>query len=341
MVMMMSSTNTPLPAPAAAPLARRARDLALMAALFGLMLAGLAGLAAATGWQETLDHMAGLSFLQIAGLLSLSLVNYAFRGLRWHIFTRSLGLRTGLAQNLRHFLGGFAMSVTPGRVGELVRMRWLRRETGWSFERTAPLVLADRASDLAAIALILGGSVALSTGGIKGAVPVTLAALAAAIIATRPALLAALVTLAYRASGLAPRLFARLRGAAKSLRRVSNGPVLASALGLGLVGWLAEGYAFYLLLMWMGADVPLVMAIGIFVFATLVGGLTGAPGGIGGAEGTMIALLALQGIPFEVSLPATLIIRVTTLWFAIGLGLVIFPFAERISKRESHALENR
>jgi uncharacterized protein (TIRG00374 family) len=153
--------------------------------------------------------------------------------------------------------------------------------------------------------------------------------------------LAAVVTLTYRASGLAPRLFARLRRAAKSLRHFSNAPVLTGALALGLIGWLAEGYAFYLLLMWMGADVPLVMAIGIFVFSTLVGGLTGAPGGIGGAEGTMIALLALQGIPFEVSLPATLIIRVTTLWFAIGIGFVVFPFAERISKRESHALENR
>lgn len=335
--MTSSSTHIPLPP---AP-ARRLRDLALLAALFGLMLIGLIGLAAATGWQETLDHIARLSPLQIAGLLALSLVNYGFRGLRWHIFTRSLGLRTALIQNYRHFLGGFAMSVTPGRVGELVRLRWLRRETGWSFERTAPLVLADRASDLAAIALILGGAVSLSTGGITGAVPVTLAALAAAFIATRPTLLSAIVTLTYRATGLAPRLFARLRGAAKSLRHVSNGPVLVVALALGLIGWLAEGYAFYLLMMWMGADVPLAMAIGIFVFSTLVGGLTGAPGGIGGAEGTMIALLALQGIPFEVSLPATLVIRVTTLWFAIGIGFVVFPFAERISKRESHALENR
>ncbi|MGO4917816.1 lysylphosphatidylglycerol synthase transmembrane domain-containing protein [Pseudogemmobacter sp. W21_MBD1_M6] len=335
----MTSSSTHIPLPPAPE--RRLRDLALLAALFGLMLVGLIGLAAATGWQETLDHIARLSPLQIAGLLALSLVNYGFRGLRWHIFTRSLGLRTALIQNYRHFLGGFAMSVTPGRVGELVRLRWLRRETGWNFDRTAPLVLADRASDLAAIALILGGAVSLSTGGITGAVPVTLAALAAAFIATRPTLLSAIVSLTYRATGLAPRLFARLRGAAKSLRHVSNGPVLVAALALGLIGWLAEGYAFYLLMMWMGADVPLAMAIGIFVFSTLVGGLTGAPGGIGGAEGTMIALLALQGIPFEVSLPATLVIRVTTLWFAIGIGFVVFPFAERISKRESHALENR
>ena len=67
----------------------------------------------------------------------------------------------------------------------------------------------------------------------------------------------------------------------------------------------------------------------IFLFSSIAGGLTGAPGGVGGAEAAMIALLSLEGIPLEVSIPATLIIRVTTLWFAIAIGLVVFPFAER------------
>ncbi|MCB2135130.1 MAG: flippase-like domain-containing protein, partial [Rhodobacteraceae bacterium] len=103
----------------------------------------------------------------------------------------------------------------------------------------------------------------------------------------------------------------------------------------------AEGYAFHLLLGWMGSDIGLWKAISIFVFSTLAGGLTGAPGGVGGAEAAMIALLAMDGIPLETSVPATAIIRVTTLWFAIALGAAIFPFAERQSKRGAHALENR
>ena len=133
----------------------RWRDYALLSGLFVLVLTGLASLAAATGWDETLTQLRKLSLLEVSILLALSLVNYLFRAVRWHAFTRCLGIGTHLAQNVRHFLGGFAMSVTPGRVGELIRMRWIKRETGWSFERTAPLVLVDRASDLAAMALIL------------------------------------------------------------------------------------------------------------------------------------------------------------------------------------------
>ena len=336
----MSSTNPSQDLSATAPHARRWRDVALLGGLFALMLFGLIGLAAATGWEETKTQLMKLTTWEVGVLLALSLVNYLFRGLRWHIFARRLGLPTGLWQDIRHFLGGFAMSVTPGRVGELIRMRWLKRETGWAFERTAPLVLVDRASDLAAMAVILGVALALSAGGIAFAVPVTVLAFVAAIVVTRPTLFKAVVTYSYKATGLFPRLMGRLRIASRSHARFTNPTILALAAGLGIIGWLAEGYAFHLLLMWMGVDIGFWKAVAIFVFSTLAGGLTGAPGGVGGAEAAMVALLTLEGVPLEVSIPATAVIRLTTLWFAIGIGLAIFPIAERHSLRTRHALEN-
>jgi uncharacterized protein (TIRG00374 family) len=332
--------STTTPSLAAKGTARRYRDILLLGGLFALVIGGLISLAAATGWQETMAQISRLTTLQIGLLLALSLVNYGFRGLRWHLFARRLGLSTHITQDLRHFIGGFAMSVTPGRVSELVRMRWLRRETGWPFERTAPLMLVDRASDLAAMALILATALALSAAGIAGAAPVVLLALAAAFTATRPRLLSGIASALYRTTGMMPRVFARLRTAARSLASFAGAAVMISAAALGLIGWLAEGYAFHLLSQWMGADIGFWTAVAIFVFSALAGGLTGAPGGVGGAEATMIGLLMLQHVPLEVSVPATLIIRVTTLWFAIGLGLLVFPFAERLSLKARNALEN-
>jgi glycosyltransferase 2 family protein len=337
---MTMSSSTPRPAVSKGNgQTHRWRDHALLLGMLALVLGGLIGLAMATGWQETLDQVARLSWGQVGVLLALSLVNYVFRGLRWHIFARRLGLNTGILQDFRHFLGGFAMSVTPGRVGELVRMRWLRRETGWAFARTAPLVLVDRASDLAAMAVILGLGVALSTTGIAGAVPVTILALIAALIATRPQLLAAVADVGYGLIRRWPRFFARIRSAARSLARFSNPGMLTVAALIGALGWFAEAYAFYLLLGWMGADTALSSAAAIFIFASLAGGLTGAPGGVGGAEAAMVALLSLEGVPLEISLPATAIIRITTLWFAIAIGLMVFPIAERQSIRGRNALE--
>lgn len=283
--MMTNQTLSSMPAPAVPSRRNRRSDLLILGGLVALLAMGLAGLAAATGWRETLAQLAKLGPAQGAALLGLSLVNYGFRGGRWHIFTRQLGLATSVRQNFRHYIGGFAMSVTPGRVGELVRMRWIRRETGWSFERTAPLALMDRAADLAAMGLLLAGALSLGTMGTTGAVPVAVLAVGTAWVVTRPALLAGLATGAYRLTGFVPRLFARVRGASRSLAAFRSPRLLALAMGLGLLGWLAEGVSFHLLLGWMGADIPLPRAIAIFTFATLAGGLTGAPGGLGGARG--------------------------------------------------------
>lgn len=323
----------PLVTPLARPAARRWRDRALLAVLLAAVVFGLAGLAAATGWRETWAQIARLTFVQLAALLALSAANYLLRGLRWHLFARRLGLPLHLGANLRHFLGGFAMSVTPGRVGELVRMRWIKREAGWAVERSAPLVLMDRAYDLLAMALLLGLAVSLAAGGIAGAFPVVALAFGAGVVVTRPRLLAGALTLGYRITGRFGRAFARARAAAQSLARFSHAPTMAAALTAGLIGWGAEGYAFHLLLGWMGADVGLWQALAIFLFASLAGGLTGAPGGLGGAEAAMVALLAAAGVPMEVALAATAVIRLTTLWFAIAIGLAVFPLAEKISLR--------
>ncbi|UWQ06921.1 flippase-like domain-containing protein [Aliiroseovarius crassostreae] len=331
--MTMSSTHTV--SAGRTPPSRRLRDTLILVGLFGLVLLGLIGLAAATGWEETRAQIAKLSLWQIVILLMLSLVNYLFRGLRWHVFARRLGLPTGLVQDLRHFLGGFAMSVTPGRVGELVRMRWLKRETGWSFEHTAPLVLVDRASDLTAMALILALALSFSMHGIAGGTPVVVLALIAGFVATRPRLLGWLATTGHRITGRFARIWVRVRRAATSLAAFTSPLLMTTAALIGMIGWIAEGYAFHLLLVWLGSDIGLAAAVAIFVFSTLAGGLTGAPGGVGGAEAAMIALLALEGVPLEVSVPATAIIRVTTLWFAIGIGLLIFPVAERHSLKHT------
>ncbi|MEM1236083.1 MAG: lysylphosphatidylglycerol synthase transmembrane domain-containing protein [Pseudomonadota bacterium] len=308
-------------------------DKILMFGLLGCVIFGLVALASATGWQETLAQLGKLSVASVTGLLALSLANYGMRALRWHLFVRQLGLDTSISVNTRHYMGGFAMTVTPGRIGELIRMRWLNRETGWSYERTAPLALMDRAADLAAMGLLLALSVALSTGGLTLGLPVAVAAVCASVIATRPALLSALVGWGYRVTGLFPRFMARCRAAARSLASFSSPSLILSAGTLSILGWLAEGWAFYLLLVWMGADVPLWTAVAIFLFATLAGGLTGAPGGLGGAEAAMVALLSLEGVPLDISVAATAVIRLTTLWFAIAIGLIVFPFAERHSKQ--------
>lgn len=301
--------------------------------LLAAFVLGFAALALASGWQETLAQIEKISLTQLLALLGFSLVNYFARAVRWHSYTAALALGTGFVQDVRHYLGGFALTITPGRVGELIRLRWITRETGQRIEDAAPLVLIDRAADVLSVGLVLAVSLGFSTTGITGGIPVAAGAVALAVVATRPRLFRWLVTATWRTFGLFPRLFARMRRAAGQLQVFSRRRVFLPAVALGAIGWLAEASAFALLLDWLDAPLPYATAVSIFLFAMLTGGASGLPGGLGGAEAAMIALLSLQQMPFETALAATTIIRATTLWFAILIGIGVFPLAERRAER--------
>lgn len=319
-----------------APFIRREYLLTIL--LVVLVSAGLLGLAAATGWQEAWDSIRAVTMAQIAVLLGLSMCNYVLRGLRWHLFSQALEIPISALVNLRLYLAGLAMIATPGRIGELVRLRWIGRESGAPLERTAPLVILDRASDLVAIGCLLAICI-LAGAGITGGIPAVIFALGAAFLVTRPKLMQKALTCAWRLIGHWPRLFVKARKAALALTPFSQPGTAIPAILLGGLGWFAEGYSFYLLLGWMGADVGIWTAVAIFVLSMLTGGATGMPGGLGGAEVAMIGLLGLQGVPLEIATPATALIRATTLWFAIAVGFVVFPLAETSSRKASDAVE--
>ena len=300
-----------------------------------LFVIGFAGIALTTGWDETVTALSRIGPQQLAILLGLSLINYGFRILRWHVYTRAINIPTDLAQDTRHYLGGFALTATPGRLGELIRLRWIYMQTGLKPDRTGALVLIDRAADLAAAGLLLGAALLLASPQISKSWIVAGLAIALALVATNPSLIRFGATLGWRIFGVFPKFFASIRRAASAFTTFVKLPVSLPATALGMLGWCAEAYAFYLLLMWMGADIGMAAAFAIFFFSMLSGGATGLPGGIGGAEAAMVATLTYQGVPLEIAIPATAVIRITTLWFAILIGLMVFPFTERYAKASS------
>ena len=95
---------------------------------------------------------------------------------------------------------------------------------------------------------------------------------------------------------------------------------MTMGLALGVLAWLAEGVGFWWLLDALGHPLPFAAAVFVYAFAMLVGGLSFLPGGLGSSEAVMIGLLSLHGLPEAAAVTATLICRLATLWFAVGLG---------------------
>lgn len=308
--------------PSEVNLGRHLRKAALWALYFILLLVlGLAWL----GLDEVLPVLARLSVGLVALVLGLSLFNYLIRAVRWQALCGAVDISVPLLRNSLYYVAGFAFTITPGKIGEVVRLWLLRRRHGVPYERSLGLLLIDRVTDavpLLALCLLGAGQV---TGQGWAVVGMTVFVLTLVALVLRPDWLAVLVRFVYGRLQRLPRLFARILRALRTLQLLVAPRVLAVALLFGLVGWSAEILGAWLILDALGADVGLVATAFIFGFGMLVGGLPLFPGGVGGAEGTMIGLLLLVGVDGGVAVTATAVIRLVTLGFAVALGFLALP----------------
>jgi uncharacterized protein (TIRG00374 family) len=307
-------------------LGRKMRLAAMAAAVFLLAAAGALWFLAG----PALDRLARIGPWTVAGLLALSAVNYAIRAWRWQVFTRSLGLGIGWRDNALCFVAGFAFTATPGKIGEAVRLWLMHRRHGCRYERIASLFWADRLNDAGAILLLTGAAAAVGADKDAGVIGVSAGALLlVTALLLRPDYALRVVSAVYAALRWNPHLFARLRTTLRNGARLASWRTYGGTLVAAAFGWLAEGMAFYWLLIVLGAEIGPAEAVAIFGIAMMVGAISMLPGGLGGMEATMVGLLLLRHVPPDIAIAAAVVIRITTLWFAVGLGFIALPLALR------------
>ena len=148
-----------------------------------------------------------------------------------------------------------------------------------------------------------------------------------------PRLLMPLLGLGLRLAPKRRRLWAKTRRAIHSMAELSHWRTYGLTLVPSVAGWAAEGLALYLLLRFFGAEVSVLNAIFVFSFSMIVGAASMLPGGLGSTEITAVVLLTALGVDFDAAVASTALVRVTTFWFAVGIGVGLLPVAIRAASR--------
>ena len=89
-----------------------------------------------------------------AAAAGLAVLNYALRYIRWAMYLRALNIRVPHSVCLLVFLAGLALSITPGKVGELLKSVWLSQRAGVPVAQSAPAVVMERLTDVVAVGLL-------------------------------------------------------------------------------------------------------------------------------------------------------------------------------------------
>ena len=298
-------------------------NLPLRAVLYSVALAALGylGLSLWAGWREVLAAVIQVGPWVLIGLLALSLSNYLLRFLRWARYLALLDAPVAWRINLPVYFSGFALTTSPGKLGEMLRSVLLKAH-GVPAPASVAAFFAERFSDLLSI-LVLTAVGLWAYAPARPVVGLALAGVIAALLLVQwTRLIAAIERWAAVRTQKWARLIVHLCAVILHFRRCFGLSALAMGLFIGVAAWFAEGFGFWWLLGALGHPLPLPAAVFIYAVAMLVGGLSFLPGGLGSSEAVMIALLVGKGFPAAAAVTATLICRLATLWFAVGLGAV-------------------
>jgi uncharacterized protein (TIRG00374 family) len=265
-------------------------------------------------------------------LLASALLNYIFRGYRWHFFAENLNMYIPLPRLALYYACGFALVTTPGKIGTALRLWLIKKHHDYSYSRTASMMVMDQLTDL--IAMILLAVVGLFTFHYVGiALFLAIGFLCAVIILLyRPSLIFLLLDKANKIMNQ-PKFFNAIGDIVINTKSLLSPSLFSFTTILAIAGWSVSSFSFYLLLQHLGADVNILTAFFIFNCASVLGALSMLPGGIGSAEIIMVGLLISVGVPNDIAIVSTAVIRVVTLWFAVGIGFISLPFGLKTAKK--------
>jgi uncharacterized protein (TIRG00374 family) len=121
-----------------------------------------------------------------------------------------------------------------------------------------------------------------------------------------------------------------IKGIHKSSSQLLSPITLTTSTLMSVVSWFFECLGFYILLQALGTPLPMLTVIFIFSFSSIFGSIFFVPGGLGAAKSSFVALLLLAGLSIASASLATILIRLTTLFWGILLGIVSLAITNRI-----------
>lgn len=272
------------------------------------------------GLDEVRGALASFGWAWAVPVLALTLANYGLRFLKWHYLIRRLGVPMPFADDAWNFGSGLAMVISPGKAGELLKPYVVRARTGVPMATTIPALVAERLTDGMAMLMLAGfGVTTFAADKVHYlTIPAAIVLVGLGVMASKRLSMALLKTM--EPLPYVGRLVPKLEEMYVSARTCLAPTPLAVTMLLSLLAWGAECLGYMLVFKGLGIAASLDVCVFIYAFATVAGGAM--PGGLGIADAALVALAGqlIPGVSSEVAVAASLLTRVATLWFGVGIG---------------------
>jgi len=241
---------------------------------------------------------------------------------RWNLLLRNAKIFIPVKDSFLIFMSGSALTIIPGKVGELVKSQLLKTKFGIARSKTVPIVILEQF--YSAI-----GLVTLSSFGIWyfelgvyvfGFFMATLV-FVFVLLSSRKAFNKTVSLLEKRR--FASKLVEPLSSSYDGIKNGIRGPIVLYASGLSTLFWLMEAISIYFILLAFGVEtIGFFTIISTYTTSIMLGILSFLPLGLGVVEGTLTSFFAIYGINVSLALTIVVVIRLFTRWYGVSFGFI-------------------
>ena len=220
-------------------------------------------------------------------------------------------------------MSGLIMSVTPGKMGELLKVYLVKQLAGTSISKTAPIIFVERITDFVSLMLIaLTGAYFYNYGRTIVVIVAIFFFILIVFLSNRKIALPVLKLM--EKNKFLEKHLARIHMAYESSYQMLRPFPLLKMTVVSLFSWFFECLGYYLILLNFPIDIHnlLLWSAFSYCFATIVGAISMLPGGLGVTEGSLTFMLIKKGVSSQYAVASTFIIRAVTLWFAVLVGVI-------------------
>lgn len=283
-------------------------------------------------YRKVISSFNNFNWILLPVLLLLSFGNYISRFFKWEYYLRVIDVKLQTIDSLSIFMSGLIMSITPGKMGELLKSYLIKQVNGTPISKTAPIVFAERVTDFLSLTILaLAGAYYFNYGKII-TIAIGFALISVITIISNKKLFYKIITQLSHIGFISKHISKIITAYDSSAILLSIKPLFLMTL-LSIVSWGFECIGYFIILNNFRIETGLYWSIFSYSFSTIVGALSMLPGGLGITEGSLSFMLIQKGVKENVAFASTFIVRAVTLWFAVIVGIIsVLLYQKRFGK---------
>ena len=256
---------------------------------------------------------------------------------RWHLLLKNSKIFIPKKDSLLIFFSGFALTIIPGKVGELIKSQLLKTKFEVPRSKTVPIVMLEQFYTLIGLVIVSFFGIWFFELGVYVIGFFTALLIFAFILISSKKVFNKLITI-FEKRKFTSRFVEPLSSSYDIIKKSTKGPITFYASALTTVFWLIEALVVYFVLLSFGVEnMEFLKVIPTYTTSLMLGFLSFLPMGLGVVEGSLASFFSLQGIEVSLSLTIVIIIRIFTRWYGVAVGFLALRLSGGLTFDEESA----